>query len=116
MTKFISRFIGIMKKPVCFIIAFTLSLMLAQIMAQYSIIISSKMLNAVAHPAAPVGGVDLFNYTYAVSLMQALVTASVILSWPIYRWIVAMVDRATVFVKSYYGLRAKSRQGDDDAE
>lgn len=107
MTKFINRMIRFFKKPACFFVAASLAIALAQTMAQYSVVVTSRILTETAHTAAPVGGVDLFNYTFANGLMQAFVTASILMVWPFYKWLVKIVDWSIVLVKHYYERKAR---------
>lgn len=106
MTRFINRLIRFFKKPACFFVAASLAIALAQTMAQYSVVVTSRILTETAHTAAPVGGVDLFNYTFANGLMQAFVTASILMVWPFYKWLVKIVDWSIVLVKHYYERKA----------
>lgn len=106
MTHFINRLIRFFKKPACFFVAASLAIALAQTMAQYSVVVTSRILTETAHTAAPVGGVDLFNYTFANGLMQAFVTASILMVWPFYKWLVKIVDWSIVLVKHYYERKA----------
>lgn len=106
MTHFINRLIRFFKKPACFFVAASLAIALAQTMAQYSVFVTSRILTETAHTAAPVGGVDLFNYTFANGLMQAFVTASILMVWPFYKWLVKIVDWSIVLVKHYYERKA----------
>ena len=107
MTRFINRLIRFFKKPACFFVAASLAIALAQTMAQYSVVVTSRILTETAHTAAPVGGVDLFNYTFANGLMQAFVTASILMVWPFYKWLVKIVDWSIVLVKHYYERKAR---------
>lgn len=107
MTHFINRLIRFFKKPACFFVAASLAIALAQTMAQYSVVVTSRILTETAHTAAPVGGVDLFNYTFANGLMQAFVTASILMVWPFYKWLVKIVDWSIVLVKHYYERKAR---------
>lgn len=107
MTRFINRLIRFFKKPACFFVAASLAIALAQTMAQYSVVVTSRILTETAHTAAPVGGVDLFNYTFANGLMQAFVTASILMVWPFYRWLVKIVDWSVLLVKHYYERKAR---------
>ena len=107
MTRFINRLIRFFKKPACFFVAASLAIALAQTMAQYSVVVTSRILTETAHTAAPVGGVDLFNYTFANGLMQAFVTASILMVWPFYKWPVKIVDWSIVLVKHYYERKAR---------
>lgn len=106
MTKFINRMIRFFKKPACFFVAASLAIALAQTMAQYSVVVTSRILTETAHTAAPVGGVDLFNYTFANGLMQAFVTASILMVWPFYKWLVKIVDWSINLAKNYYERKA----------
>ena len=106
MTRFINRLIRFFKKPACFFVAASLAIALAQTMAQYSVVVTSRILTETAHTAAPVGGVDLFNYTFANGLMQAFVTASILMVWPFYKWLVEIVDWSVLLVKHYYERKA----------
>lgn len=106
MTHFINRLILFFKKPACFFVAASLAIALAQTMAQYSVVVTSRILTETAHTAAPVGGVDLFNYTFANGLMQAFVTASILMVWPFYKWLVKIVDWSVILVKHYYERKA----------
>lgn len=106
MTHFINRLIRFFKKPACFFVAASLAIALAQTMAQYSVVVTSRILTETAHTAAPVGGVDLFNYTFANGLMQAFVTASILMVWPFYKWLVKIVDWSVLLVKHYYERKA----------
>ena len=106
MTRFVNRLIRFFKKPACFFVAASLAIALAQTMAQYSVVVTSRILTETAHTAAPVGGVDLFNYTFANGLMQAFVTASILMVWPFYKWLVKIVDWSIVLVKHYYERKA----------
>ena len=106
MTRFINRLIRFFKKPACFFVAASLAIALAQTMAQYSVVVTSRILTETAHTAAPVGGVDLFNYTFANGLMQAFVTASILMVWPFYKWLVKIVDWSVLLVKHYYERKA----------
>lgn len=110
MTKFINRMIRFFKKPACFFVAASLAIALAQNMAQYSVVVTSRILTETAHTAAPVGGVDLFNYTFANGLMQAFVTASILMVWPFYKWLVKIVDWSIVLVKHYYERKARKAE------
>ncbi len=107
MTHFINRLIRFFKKPACFFVAASLAIALAQTMAQYSVVVTSRILTETAHTAAPVGGVDLFNYTFANGLMQAFVTASILMVWPFYKWLVKIVDWSVLLVKHYYERKAR---------
>lgn len=107
MTKFINRMIRFFKKPACFFVAASLAIALAQTMAQYSVVVTSRILTETAHTAAPVGGVDLFNYTFANGLMQAFVTASILMVWPFYKWLVKIVDWSINLAKNYYERKAR---------
>jgi hypothetical protein len=107
MTRFINRLIRFFKKPACFFVAASLAIALAQTMAQYSVVVTSRILTETAHTAAPVGGVDLFNYTFANGLMQAFVTASILMVWPFYKWLVKIVDWSVLLVKHYYERKAR---------
>lgn len=107
MTRFVNRLIRFFKKPACFFVAASLAIALAQTMAQYSVVVTSRILTETAHTAAPVGGVDLFNYTFANGLMQAFVTASILMVWPFYKWLVKIVDWSIVLVKHYYERKAR---------
>jgi hypothetical protein len=107
MTHFINRLICFFKKPACFFVAASLAIALAQTMAQYSVVVTSRILTETAHTAAPVGGVDLFNYTFANGLMQAFVTASILMVWPFYKWLVKIVDWSVLLVKHYYERKAR---------
>ena len=107
MTRFINRLIRFFKKPACFFVAASLAIALAQTMAQYSVVVTSRILTETAHTAAPVGGVDLFNYTFANGLMQAFVTASILMVWPFYKWLVKIVDWSILLVKHYYERKAR---------
>lgn len=107
MTHFINRLIRFFKKPACFFVAASLAIALAQTMAQYSVVVTSRILTETAHTAAPVGGVDLFNYTFANGLMQAFVTASILMVWPFYKWLVEIVDWSVLLVKHYYERKAR---------
>lgn len=106
MTRFINHLIRFFKKPACFFVAASLAIALAQTMAQYSVVVTSRILTETAHTAAPVGGVDLFNYTFANGLMQAFVTASILMVWPFYKWLVKIVDWSILLVKHYYERKA----------
>ena len=107
MTRFINRLIRFFKKPACFFVAASLAIALAQTMAQYSVVVTSRILTETAHTAAPVGGVDLFNYTFANGLMQAFVTASILMVWPFYKWFVKIVDWSINLAKNYYERKAR---------
>lgn len=106
MTRFVNRLIRFFKKPACFFVAASLAIALAQTMAQYSVVVTSRILTETAHTAAPVGGVDLFNYTFANGLMQAFVTASILMVWPFYKWLVKIVDWSINLAKNYYERKA----------
>jgi hypothetical protein len=107
MTRFVNRLIRFFKKPACFFVAASLAIALAQTMAQYSVVVTSRILTETAHTAAPVGGVDLFNYTFANGLMQSFVTTSILMVWPFYKWLVKIVDWSIVLVKHYYERKAR---------
>ena len=52
MTRFINRLIRFFKKPACFFVAASLAIALAQTMAQYSVVVTSRILTETAHTAA----------------------------------------------------------------